>query len=265
MFYKILYENTYIVDIFTRLFYYLLGVNFMQLKVLGKYGPYSINGNTSSYIILDKIGNVLLDCGSGATKKILSNNYLENLKFIVLTHLHFDHISDIGVLSYAINFSSLKRKIKLYLPKEDSDIYRLISSINCFEIVNIEESKIYFEDGYTFSFYKMSHPVLCYGIKISNGEKSFAYSGDTTLNDNIKNLVNGVSLALLDGAFLQKDYAQGKPHMSVKQVCEVSSLYNVKTILTHLSPNYLDDEVKLECEKFSKNVIVAKEEEIYEI
>ncbi len=235
----------------------------MQLKVLGKYGPYTNLGSTSSYLLKGENSYVLLDCGSGIVKKLLNENCLDKLSFIFLSHLHFDHISDIGVLSYALTPILKGKKIKLYTYADDSLAFKTIESMGIFEIINVKEDVCFSEGEFSFKFFKMTHPVTSYGIKIQNQGKVFAYSGDTTINDNIYNLIKGASLILLDGAFLQKDYNESKPHMSIKQVCEIAKNSKIKTIVTHFSPTNSDLEVEKECKEFGGDVIVAKEDKVY--
>ena len=168
-------------------------------------------------------------------------------------------------MSYAINFILKGKKVKLYTHIDDSLAFKTIQSMNAFEIINVEENVTYTEGEFSFSCYKMTHPVTSFGIKIKNNGKIFAYSGDTTLNENIYNLISGASLILLDGAFLQKDYADAKPHMSIKQVCEIAKESGIKTIVTHLSSTYSDKDVESECNLFGGNVSVAKEDKTYKV
>lgn len=237
----------------------------MKVKILGKYGPFAVKGCTSSYLLTNLDSCVLLDCGSGSVKKLIQSGDIYKLKFIVLSHLHFDHIADIGVLSYALASLRKEDKIKVYMPKCNLKAYETIKQITNFEIIEISEGVTYLDSGFTFSFYKMTHPVVSYGIKITNGDKTFSYTGDTTKNENIIPLCNGANLLLSDGAFLEKDYLPNKPHMSIKQVCDIANSLQVKTILSHISPFYTDEEVELEVNKFSNLVVVAKEDEEYQI
>ena len=237
----------------------------MKLTILGKYGPFPpVGGATSGYLLQSENSNVLLDLGSGVYSRLIKNIEIEDLSFIIFSHLHFDHVSDFGVLSYALNFSGRKDKINLYLPKFDCDVYQTLSKLNCFNLIDIEEGVTYKEGDLTFSFYKMTHPVLSYGVKITDGEKTFAYSGDTTYNDNLPNLLTGVDLGLVDGAFLQKDYVDGKPHMSVIQAASLSK-YAGKIIVSHISYNYCDSDVAVEIEKTTDRAEIAIENKTYTI
>ena len=157
----------------------------MKLTVLGKYGPYPPSGGaTSGYLIKSKTQNALIDCGSGTLSRLTGQIDLKDLSFIIFSHLHFDHVSDFGVLSYALSFCGRKGKVNVYLPNFESAVYTALSKIDKFNLINVCEGKVYSEGDLSFSFYKMTHPVLSYGVKITDGNSTFSYTGDTTFNDN---------------------------------------------------------------------------------
>ena len=237
----------------------------MKLSVLGKYGPYPpVGGATSGYLLQTENANVLLDLGSGTLARLKDKIKVEDLSFIIFSHLHFDHVSDFGVLSYALSFSGRKNKINVYLPSFESEVYTALSKISAFNLINVEEGVTYSESGLNFTFYKMTHPVLSYGVKIVCEGKTFAYSGDTTYNDNIPNLLQNVDLAVVDGAFLEKDFNCLKPHMSIKQASSLTA-YAKKIIVSHISCGYNDEEVIKEINSVSKNAEIAIECKTYKI
>ena len=111
----------------------------------------------------------------------------------------------------------------------------------------------------------MEHPAISHGIKLVSDNKTLAYSGDTTINGDINSLVVGADLCLLDGCFTEEDYLPSKPHMSIKQVCEIANKYKVKTIVTHILYSYSDMVVEEEINKYSSLCVVAKEGMIYKV
>lgn len=237
----------------------------MNLTILGKYGPFSVNGGaTSSYLVSEGISSCLLDVGSGSVSRLLDKININNLKFVFLSHLHYDHISDLGVLSYAVTFLKKDKKLKLYFYDDGSSIASYVKSLSAFDVVLLKENQVYKEDCFEFSFYKMTHPVVSHGIKIKSFNRVLAYTGDTTLNDNIKNLYSGANLVVADGAFLEKDYADNKPHMSIKQVCDLASQYKTKTIVSHINYLYSDKDVLNEI-KSCDLLVLAMENETYKI
>ncbi len=236
----------------------------MKLTILGKYGPFPRgNGATSSYLLSSEKANVLIDAGSGSLSRLVNSVSVDKLSFVILSHLHFDHTADMGVLSYALAFSKRKEKLNVYLPKFDCAVLKMLESIKEFNLIFIEEGKVYSDSGLEFSFYEMTHPVLCYGVRILGDKSVFAYSGDTTVNDNIQKLVSGADLAVLDGAFLEKDYLDTKPHMSVKQASRYSRFTKGKVIVSHIGYAYSDSDVKEEIKNVSSNSEIAEEGKVY--
>lgn len=236
----------------------------MKLTVLGKYGPFPPKfGATSGYLLQTENQNVLLDCGAGTFSRLAGRIDVKDLSFIIFSHLHYDHVSDFGVLSYALSFSQKKGKINVYLPNFDCDIYSALKKIDKFNLINVEEDKVYKEGDLTLSFYKMTHPVLCYGVRITDGKNAFCYTGDTTYNDNLQNLLQGADLAVVDGAFLERDYGDKKPHMSIVQASSLTK-YAKRVIVSHISTNYNDKEVEKEILSVSKNAEVSIENKTYE-
>ena len=145
------------------------------------------------------------------------------------------------------------------------ELFNLIKSNNAFNVIELERGKIYSEGEFEFSFYKMEHPAVSHGIKLTSHNKTLVYSGDSTINGDIDSLVNNADLCLLDGCFLECDYLPTKPHMSIKQVCEIANKYSVKTIVTHISYNYTDEVVEEEINKYSSLCEVAKEGVTYKV
>ena len=238
----------------------------MKLTILGKYGPFAPKeSSTSSYFLETENAKILIDCGSGAVSKLVDKNAVKDLSFIILSHLHFDHVSDMGVLSYALSFSGRKDKINVYLPFEDGAVLNLIKSISIFNLIPIEEGKIYTESGAKFSFYETVHPVKCYGVKVEADNKVLAYTGDSVLTENLINLVKGANFVIADGNVIESDYKETLPHMSVKQACSLNDYFDGDLIISHISYKYDDTTISNEIKLYSNTAQVAIENKTYDI
>ena len=84
------------------------------MQILGAYGSKSTTTNLTSFLIKDEIE---LDCGNLING--LGDNIV-NIKHILLTHTHFDHIADLPIMldSY---YSHLSNTIKIYSTKQNID------------------------------------------------------------------------------------------------------------------------------------------------
>lgn len=88
----------------------------MRLTVLGCFGPFpAAGGACSGYLVESGETKLLLDCGSGVLKNLLRVCPLSALTGAVISHLHMDHASDLGVLRYALEQSG--RQLPVVAPK----------------------------------------------------------------------------------------------------------------------------------------------------
>ena len=76
----------------------------MKLTVIGNYGPYPRKSGTSCscYLIEDKGVKILLDFGSGAIANLQSVVDIKDIDYIFISHLHYDHTSDLLPLRYLL-------------------------------------------------------------------------------------------------------------------------------------------------------------------
>ena len=132
---------------------------------------------------------LLLDCGNECADKLVSLNLINNINSILITHLHSDHIGDIGRLLSIIALNSTRLKtINLFSPPGFSKIVDKYTNIS--EILSYFSEKIHIElhegliknkyiGGKIISSYEMNHNVEDYGYLIEfDGTKLF-YTGDT--------------------------------------------------------------------------------------
>lgn len=213
----------------------------MELNIIGNRGAFPLEGKgTSCYLIKDKDTNICLDFGSSALANIQSKIDIEEIDSIILTHLHYDHIVDIFTLSYLLGLKKIERKIDVYLPNDNSNMYNILKNIPEFNLIDIEENREYIIKNFKISFIEMKHKVKTYGVRVSNGNGVLAYTADTVLNDNLPKLLYNADIALCDTCTLDKNYKEGSPHISVKDMAIECNKANVKKmLLTHF---VLDDE-----------------------
>lgn len=92
----------------------------VRLQVLGAGGPELTDGRAStSYLIwLDGKARVLLDAGSGSALNFEhSGAKLNDLTFVLFSHLHVDHSVDFPAFIKAFYFSGRNRDLHVYGPK----------------------------------------------------------------------------------------------------------------------------------------------------
>ncbi|HBF86906.1 MAG TPA: hypothetical protein DDW54_04420 [Clostridiales bacterium] len=242
----------------------------MKLTVLGKYGPFpNAGGGTSSYLLRTRGANILLDAGEGSFSKVVGKIPPEKIDAFVITHFHFDHVCDLGVYSYYFErlsaVGNITEKPLLFCPADDNNPisapFRLSPQ---FEVVNVKDGFEMTVKGVKLKFFAMRHPALCFGVKICDGERTFSYTGDTNVCENLAPLTENADCVLADGCFLFKDWTENKPHLSVKHCADLSLSCGAKVIVSHINPSYEKREILAEIPS-DANCVVAEEGKEYEI
>lgn len=229
----------------------------MKLTVIGKYGPYGKAGNgaASSYLVENCGEYIVLDMGPGTLSRLQATVDIRKIKYIYLSHLHYDHTSDFLAFRYLLE--DLEHSVTLLTHKEDSEWYNLLTDHPLINVQNIDENECFKTETMTLRFYPMKHTVPCYAIRLE-GEKTLVYTGDTSYNDNIPVAINGADCILAD---CSKPVGFKGPHMTADIAISLYNEYKIPIIATHLSPDYDPTENFASCD----GITVASESKTYEI
>jgi ribonuclease BN (tRNA processing enzyme) len=243
---------------------------------LGTVSPYPKGNMNCPGFLADYNGNkILLDCGNGITSLLKMPDYLQKL-YVIVTHYHKDHFSDLGALQYASyvyhNLGLLKNKIKIYLPKNDFAFNKL--SI----LSNTESYADYFEifDGYSFllddlkiSFYdNKSHTIETFMTKIQSKDFKIVYTSDlgTTNLDNAAEFCNNSDLIICESSFLKKHNANTKTHLTAYDAAVLAKKSLAKKLLlTHFWPEENKTLYLEEAKNIFQNSELAEEGKTLEI
>lgn len=208
----------------------------MRLTVFGVNGPYPAPGGAcSGYLISsdDQSTHLLLDCGSGVLARLAAWPGLSKLTAVILSHLHYDHMSDMLPMRYALEFAGAS--LPVYAPKTPVPQAALLAG-GRFDLFPIEDTDI---GPFRVQFLPARHPVEAYSIAITDGGKKFIYTGDTNVNPALALFADGADLMLADAGLLEGDWSPRAPHLSARMCGEAALEARAKAlVLTHLSPRY---------------------------
>ena len=227
----------------------------MKLTVLGKYGPYpkAGTGATSGYLLEEGDMKIALDMGSGTLTRLLAATDLRELSAVYISHFHYDHTSDLLPFRYVLD--DLGVTVNVITQYEDSDWYRTLFTSPRFNVINIDACSEVKLGDWKLTFYEMKHPARDYAIRIE-GEKTFVYTGDTVLCDELYRAAAGADCVLCGCA---KPAGFKGPHMAGDDAVRFAEETGVKIIATHFaaSLNAEKDMPKHE------NIIPAEEGKTY--
>lgn len=189
----------------------------MRLTVLGCFGPFpAAGGACSGYLVESGETKLLLDCGSGVLKNLLRVCPLSGLTGAVISHLHMDHASDLGVLRYALEQSG--RQLPVVAPKTPAAEAALLLDHGAFLWEPSDPARAYAFGCLTVRLFPVRHPVETYAISVTDGVKTLFYTGDTGYFPALAGYAAGADLILADACFSEEDAAKrAGVHMSASQ------------------------------------------------
>lgn len=214
----------------------------MKVTLLGTGAIYS--KSNCAGILLDD--NTLVDVGPGVVKYLIREKYdLSQIDTIVLTHLHFDHISDIPLLLVYLNEMKMKHRITIYGPRgTEEKIKDLTRLINCrytdrfirdyAEFVVFGNESVFDVHKHNFEAFEVIHGYIeAYGFIV---DSKLGISGDSSLCENVKHMVRNCDTSICDSSFEVGDHH----HMGIDNMLELSGLNDKATLI----PTHFRDEVR---------------------
>jgi len=238
----------------------------MEIYILGAYGPWpSTEGGCSSYLIKASQGLIVIDCGSGALVELQKLGFKPwDVDAIVLSHLHRDHISDLGpwryAIAYAVEKELRKTPLTVYSPAAPEAEFAGLDYKGYMLKQEINQSTYLTLAGINFSFTATEHPVPTLAVRAEGEGRIFVYSGDTSYKPQLQSFFATADIFLCEAGYTEEELkAGGKNHLSASQAATLAADAKVKKlVLTHLSPVRSNHILLEEAKKIFPNVQLAK-------
>lgn len=224
----------------------------MKLRIIGNNGPYPAEGGAcSSYLLSDDSDktHILIDCGSGALRTLPKLISWQEIDAVVLSHLHFDHMSDLLPMQYALQFHP-RTPLSVYAPETPKGT-RALLECPFYELRPMKRAQI---GEMTLDFLPVRHPVETYAVRVCCDGKTFVYTGDTNDVAALDAFAENADLLLADAGLSDADWQENKPHMSASGCGKLAARCGAKALLlTHLNPVYSAEALTAEAQVFYKN------------
>ena len=229
----------------------------MKLRVLGCSGGIGGNLRTTSFM-LDH--DVLIDAGTGVGELSLAE--LVMIDHVFVTHSHLDHIASIPFMVDSVGFMR-DRPLIVHATEETLEILRQhIFNWKIWpdftEIPNERNPYLRYQslklgetvilNGRNITPVPANHVVPAVGYHLDSGKASLVFSGDTTINDALWEVVNKIEnlrYLVIETAFSnsEKEIAIISKHLCPSMLAAELVKFDkrdVEIFITHLKPGELE-------------------------
>jgi ribonuclease BN (tRNA processing enzyme) len=223
----------------------------MRLIVVGSSPAWPNPGGAQSGYLIEGPGRVLLDCGPGVLARLRESENWPLLDAIVITHFHLDHWGDLvpWVWGSMFRFGGTGPTIELWLPPggrrrlaefgarlgteemfERAFACREYEPERAFRVVELEIVAV-----------PLPHyGIATYGMRVTNGDRTLAYSGDSGPSERLADLARDADLFVCE-ATLETPEADGelRGHLAPEEMLASFEASGAKRLLVTHRPREL--------------------------
>jgi ribonuclease BN (tRNA processing enzyme) len=220
----------------------------VKLTVVGCSPAWPNPGGAQSGYLVEESGSLLLDCGPGVLAKLRERDGgWPRVNSIVLTHWHLDHWGDVVPWVWGRMFG-LGRELmppELWIPPDGLEELHAFGERfgtpgmfdNTFELREYHEARPFMTAaGLEVTALLLPHyTVRTYGLRVTNGDRTLAYSGDSGPSDMLAELARDADVFLCE-ATLESGELDGEPrgHLSAEEAVAAFEASGAKRLLlTH--------------------------------
>lgn len=224
----------------------------MRLTVVGCSPAWPNPGGAQSGYLVEGPGRLLLDCGPGVLARLREmNGGWPSVDAVVVTHWHLDHWGDLvpWVWGNMVGPGRGRDQPELWLPPHGRERLRDFGTRlgwedmfeTTFRLRDYDEDVPFRAAGFEVLALRLPHYTLrTYGLRVTNGDRCLAYSGDSGPSEKLALLAREADLFVCE-ATLERGELDGNPrgHLSEDEALQAFAASGAKRLLLTHRPHEL--------------------------
>ncbi|MFN2627137.1 MAG: MBL fold metallo-hydrolase [Gaiellaceae bacterium] len=228
----------------------------MKLTIVGCSPAWPNPGGGQSGYLVDAGGTLLLDCGPGVLARLRQGGGWPSVDAIAITHFHLDHWGDLVPWAWGAMYGpgAKAERPELWLPpggqKTLQGFGERLGFVDMFDttfaVNEYADGQAFRAAGLEVTPLRVPHyELLNFGLRVSNGLRSLAYSGDSAPSPQLEELARDVDLFLCEATLAQEE--QGlRGHLTADEAVAAFARSGARRLLVIHRPHELPLREQLE-------------------
>ena len=222
----------------------------MKLTVVGCSPAWPNPGGAQSGYLVEGSGRLLLDCGPGVLARLRAREPWPLVDAIALTHFHLDHWGDLVPWVFGASFGAGRdaKKPELWVPPGGGETLSFYGGRfgfgeryrEAFDLHEYEEGVSFRAAGFEVMPVRLLHyRELTFGLRVTDGQATLAYSGDTAPTPNLTELAHDADVFLCEATLADSEPPEERGHLSADEAVAAFEAAGAKRLIVIHRPDEL--------------------------
>ena len=230
----------------------------MKVTVIGCSPAWpNAGGAQSGYLVEGAGGHLLLDCGPGVLARLRNGNGgWPNVDAIAITHFHLDHWGDLVPWTFGAAFGPGRREPKpeLWLPPGGAERLGALGAQlsfsgqleHAFDLHEYRTEEMFSTAGFEVVAVPLTHyEELTFGLRVTDGNRTVAYSGDTGPTPRLADLARDADVFLCEATLSGPEPAE-RGHLTSDEAASAFQASGARRLVVIHRPDELPLDERLE-------------------